>query len=204
MRYVAMIFGVSVWSVATTGLAGHDATGDWGASAAGSGYSVYADVVDVEPLIERHTLTRPRQECSVVSYRSTSHSHPRRRHYHGNHADSRGSNANGAATVFGGLIGGLVGNQFGGGNGKKALTVAGAILGASIANQASRERHDRFDAHPELCSTEIETREVEEIAGYLVRYRYHGQEFVKRMERDPGERVRVEVLVTPIAWESAG
>ncbi|MCZ6711013.1 MAG: hypothetical protein O7B25_11675, partial [Gammaproteobacteria bacterium] len=87
---------------------------------------------------------------------------------------------------------------------RKVLTVAGAILGASIANQVSRDRRDWSDSHGQRrCSTEFETREVEEIAGYLVHYRYHGQKFVKRMERDPGERVRVEVRVTPITSEPA-
>ncbi|MCZ6710681.1 MAG: glycine zipper 2TM domain-containing protein, partial [Gammaproteobacteria bacterium] len=164
MRFVAMIFGAGVWCAATTVVAGHDATSDWSASVPGSStYLVYADVVDVEPLVERHTITRPRQECSVVSYRSTSHSHPRQQHRHSDRADSRGSHASGAATVFGGLIGGLVGNQFGAGSGRKVLTVAGAILGASIANQVSRDRRDWSDSHGQRrCSTEFETREVEE------------------------------------------
>ncbi|MFP6815814.1 MAG: glycine zipper 2TM domain-containing protein [Pseudomonadales bacterium] len=206
MRFVTSIFGVVVWCAATNVAAGHDATSDWSASAPRSStYRVYADVVDVEPLVERHTITTPRQECSVVSDHSSSHSYPRYQHRHSDHADSRGSNTSGIATVVGGLIGGLVGNQFGAGSGRKALTVAGAILGASIANQASRDRRDEYaSAEPRRCSRQFETREVEEIAGYLVRYRYHGQEFVKRMEHDPGERVRVEVAVTPVAWESAG
>jgi uncharacterized protein YcfJ len=36
--------------------------------------------------------------------------------------------------IFGGILGGAIGNQFGGGSGKKVMTVAGALLGASIAN----------------------------------------------------------------------
>jgi uncharacterized protein YcfJ len=206
MRFVAMIFGVVVWCAATTVAAGHDVTSHWSASAPGSNtHLVYADVVAVEPLVERHTITKPRQ-CSVVSHRSTSYSHSRHQHRHRDYADSHGSHGSAAATFFGGLIGGLVGNQFGGGSGRKALTIGGAIVGASIANQASRDRRDWSDPHPaqHRCSTELETREVEEIAGYLVHYRYHGQKFVKRMERDPGERVRIQVQVTPITSESAG
>jgi uncharacterized protein YcfJ len=38
-------------------------------------------------------------------------------------------------TVVGAIIGGAVGNQFGGGSGKDAMTVLGAIVGADIANK---------------------------------------------------------------------
>ena len=40
------------------------------------------------------------------------------------------------------VIGGVIGHQFGGGNGKKALTVVGSLIGASVANDHSR-RHAR-------------------------------------------------------------
>ena len=43
--------------------------------------------------------------------------------------------------VFTGLlIGGAIGNQFGGGNGRDAMTVLGALGGASKAGQRKRER----------------------------------------------------------------
>ena len=38
-------------------------------------------------------------------------------------------------TVFGALLGGVIGNQFGGGKGKDAATILGAILGADFANK---------------------------------------------------------------------
>jgi uncharacterized protein YcfJ len=38
-------------------------------------------------------------------------------------------------TIFGAIIGGAIGNQFGGGKGKDAATVLGAIVGADIANK---------------------------------------------------------------------
>ena len=46
-----------------------------------------------------------------------------------------------SAEVFTGfLIGGAVGNQFGGGSGKDALTVLGAFSGADQASQRKREK----------------------------------------------------------------
>jgi len=41
---------------------------------------------------------------------------------------------NGWHTFGGALIGGVIGNQFGGGNGKDVATILGAVIGGSIAN----------------------------------------------------------------------
>ena len=38
-------------------------------------------------------------------------------------------------TIFGAIIGGAIGNQFGGGKGKDAATILGAIVGADVANK---------------------------------------------------------------------
>tara|TARA_B100000780_G_C20962143_1_gene384065 strand:- start:334 stop:753 length:420 start_codon:yes stop_codon:yes gene_type:complete len=42
-------------------------------------------------------------------------------------------------TVFGALLGGVIGNQFGGGKGKDAATILGAIVGADVANKNSKK-----------------------------------------------------------------
>jgi uncharacterized protein YcfJ len=41
-------------------------------------------------------------------------------------------------TIAGAIIGGAMGNQFGGGSGKDAMTVLGAIVGADVANRNSQ------------------------------------------------------------------
>lgn len=46
---------------------------------------------------------------------------------------------NTVATLGGALIGGLIGNQFGSGSGKKLATVAGVGAGAAIANNATKD-----------------------------------------------------------------
>jgi uncharacterized protein YcfJ len=38
-------------------------------------------------------------------------------------------------TIAGAIIGGAIGNQFGGGSGKDAMTILGAIVGADVANK---------------------------------------------------------------------
>jgi uncharacterized protein YcfJ len=46
-----------------------------------------------------------------------------------------GNKASTGDTIVGAIIGGAIGNQFGGGSGKDAMTVLGAIAGADIANK---------------------------------------------------------------------
>ena len=43
-------------------------------------------------------------------------------------------------TLFGALIGGAIGNQFGGGKGKDAATILGAIVGADVANKNTNKQ----------------------------------------------------------------
>jgi uncharacterized protein YcfJ len=47
--------------------------------------------------------------------------------------------------IIGSIIGGVIGNQFGGGHGNNVLTAAGAVLGGSIgADQARRRNPDGY------------------------------------------------------------
>lgn len=50
---------------------------------------------------------------------------------------------NTGATILGVVIGGALGNQVGGGSGRKAATVAGAVAGGVIANNATKDKHRR-------------------------------------------------------------
>lgn len=155
-------------------------------------YYVYADVIGVEPLTRIRTITSPRESCGIADP-VVAHSHAY------NHYDVHQARPNPIATLLGGVIGGLIGNQFGDGRGRTALTVAGAMAGAGIARHASAHRHDGYIAphSRRYCETTMETREVSEVVGYRVRYRYAGHEFEKRVAEHPGERVRVAVRVTP-------
>ncbi|MBB1625325.1 glycine zipper 2TM domain-containing protein [Achromobacter sp. UMC71] len=54
-------------------------------------------------------------------------------------------------TIAGGAVGGVVGNQFGGGNGKTALTVLGAVGGALAGREVERNiRQQQTVTHYEL------------------------------------------------------
>ena len=143
-----------------------------------------ARVTAVEPITRLVEVSQPRQECweERVTQRN----------------ERRGRS--GAGTVLGGLIGGAVGSRFGGGDGKVAAAVAGSVIGAAIGNryESRREREPEYYTTTETRCEVIDDRYTEErTIGYRVHYRYHGEEYVTRMDRDPGDRIRVRVSVTP-------
>ncbi|MBE4180184.1 glycine zipper 2TM domain-containing protein [Vibrio parahaemolyticus] len=51
------------------------------------------------------------------------------------------SESNGWKTLLGATIGGLVGNQFGGGTGKEVATAVGALAGAAVAQNQSNYQY---------------------------------------------------------------
>lgn len=142
----------------------------------------YAKVVRVKPLTRIVTSSVPRRECwdERVVYREP----------------GRGS---AAGTVLGGLIGGAIGNELGHHKSNKQVgAVAGALLGATIAHDVSKKPAREHYATEEVCKVYHDSVEEEQIVGYRVRYRYHGQEFVTRMDEHPGNRIKVRVSVSPV------
>lgn len=148
--------------------------------AAGVSY-IEAPVVDVTPLYEVHRVPVEREECwqEEVRHRRAGPSNP-------------------TATIVGGIIGGAVGNQFGGGSGRDAATVAGALLGASVGNDVSK-RHPRrgYTTVEERCERVRDYQEKETLSGYRVRYDVDGNVYTTRTRHDPGETLRVRVSVEP-------
>ncbi|WP_040758065.1 glycine zipper 2TM domain-containing protein [Vibrio scophthalmi] len=51
------------------------------------------------------------------------------------------SKGNGWETLLGAVVGGLVGNQFGGGSGKEVATAVGAVAGASVARNRANQSY---------------------------------------------------------------
>lgn len=92
--------------------------------------------------------------------------------------ETRRSNTGGSTgdTVLGAVIGGAIGNQFGGGSGKDAMTVLGAIVGADIANNRSNGTYQVMTGHTyeTQCRTEYTTQFVNVSNGYRVTYEWNG------------------------------
>lgn len=152
---------------------------------AGNGHD-YAKVTHVEPITRSVEVKEPREECWYETVRQRE--------------QVRGGNDR-AGLVVGGIVGGILGNQVGGGNGRKVATVAGTLLGAGVGQEMARRGDDRVRhrSHRERrCKTVYETHYEEREVGYRVHYRYHGGEYVTRMDRHPGRRIRVRVDVSPL------
>ena len=141
----------------------------------------YADVLRVDPVYDRVQTNGAHEECEDV---------PVDRHVDG-------GNNNAAGTVIGAIVGGVLGNTVGKGDGRKAATVAGAVVGGAVGhNVASQD--DRYAAVPERrCRMVQDAAEERRIVGYDVQYRYRGDVYMSRLDYDPGERVRVRVSVAP-------
>jgi uncharacterized protein YcfJ len=103
--------------------------------------------------------------------------------------------------ILGAILGGVIGNQFGGGSGRDLMTVAGAALGSSVAaDQQRKQNPDRFYASTERrCTTDTRWRQEERIIGWDVTYEYQGEIYQARMQDAPGDRIRIRVDVNPVA-----
>ena len=102
----------------------------------------------------------------------------------------------GKGAAIGAIAGGVLGHQLG--DNSNANTAAGAILGGILGHQIER-RTDNDNDQPDLDRSRC--RQVAEgrgdVQGYEVRYAYRGQEYVTRMDRDPGSRLELGRDVNP-------
>jgi uncharacterized protein YcfJ len=148
---------------------------------------IYGEVVDVDPITK--TIAGTREVCE-------DHQVERRR-------PERFGNKDG--TVVGVVVGGLLGNQIGGGNGKKLATVAGAVGGGFAGREIDR-RHvggQKYITNERVCHNENTSHE--KTVGYNVQYRAEdGQLLTQRENKKPGKRLwlgeKDVVVGYDVAW----
>ncbi len=141
----------------------------------------WAEVLDAIPVYQTVRRVEPLQECYETQV------YERR---------SRSS----TPTILGAVLGGALGHAVGHSNTNKKVGVAvGAILGGSIGRDIGRRQHHGGHRTKTQCDLVEQVREEERLVGYDVRYQYNGQVYATRMDRDPGERIRVRVRVTPVS-----
>ncbi len=142
-----------------------------------------ASVVDVEEVQRTYTVRKPVEKCWTETVRVEK---------------AGGGDGSFTNEIVGGLLGGVIGNQFGGGSGKDIATVGGAVLGASVAHDLEEKRPSSSHYEEvERCETTYSKERRTEIDYYLVTYSYGGQNFRTRMKSDPGSSIPVRVQVTP-------
>lgn len=103
--------------------------------------------------------------------------------------DSNGSALN-AGTAIGAVAGGVIGHQIGSGRGNTAATVGGALLGGLLGNRVHNNREDNSGDY-DMGRCRVLAAQGASPAGYDVRYEYHGQEYVARLDHDPGRFVKL-------------
>jgi uncharacterized protein YcfJ len=165
----SMVMGIVIGGAAATavgGMAGYEVLNKQPA---------YADVLKAEPVYK--TIKIPHQECNdeLVVHKAPVKDQERV-----------------AGTAIGAVLGGLIGNQFGGGNGKTLTTVGGAVAGGYAGNQVQKGMQDRDvqTSKETHCKTVYENHK--QSAGYKVTYRLGKQEGVVQMDHDPGTRIPVK------------
>lgn len=151
----------------------------------------YARVTQVNPVYDTIERRIPREQCWVETVREE-------RPQYTNHSAT--------GTLLGGLIGGAVGHAVGHGkNNKKIGAVVGTVLGMSIAHDATRHQrretsHYRNASYRDVerCETRYEVKTEQVLNGYDVEYKYRGRLYNTFMDRQPGDKIKVAVQVTPL------
>ncbi|MNJ08462.1 hypothetical protein D3C77_25730 [compost metagenome] len=135
----------------------------------------YAEVVAVQPV--KQTVKTPREVCKDVTV--TRQAPVKDQHQI-------------AGTVLGAVAGGLLGNQIGGGTGKKIATVAGAVGGGYAGNkvQEGMQERDTYTTTQTRCNTVNDLSE--KVVGYDVKYSIGDKIGQVRMDRDPGSQIPLD------------
>jgi uncharacterized protein YcfJ len=172
----SMMVGIVAGAVAVTAVGGF------------AGYKAmkspdYADVISATEVTKK--IRTPRELCSDVA---VTHQAPVKDEHRI------------AGTAIGAVLGGVVGNQIGGGKGKTLATVAGAAGGGYAGNQVQKnlQESDQVTQTERRCKTVYDTST--QTLGYDVTYRLGDQQGVVRMDHNPGARIPVEdgqLVVTP-------
>jgi outer membrane lipoprotein SlyB len=96
--------------------------------------------------------------------------------------------ATGIGAVAGGLLGGVVGHQMGGGNGKKAMTAIGAVGGGLAGNEIEKQQRSTTSYQHTIRMADGSTRRIMRTQSLAV-----------------GQRVHVDgEQVTPMAADQSG
>ncbi|UYZ84538.1 glycine zipper 2TM domain-containing protein [Entomomonas sp. E2T0] len=137
--------------------------------------SNYAKVIAITPVTK--TVKTPQQNCRNVT---VTHQQPVKDEYRL------------IGTVAGAAIGGVLGNQVGGGNGKKVATVVGTVGGGLAGNkvQEHMQNNSTYTTTEKQCETTYES--TEKPAGYEVKYSLNGTDHDIHMDYDPGSTIPVD------------
>lgn len=100
-----------------------------------------------------------------------------------------------AGTAIGAVVGGVLGNQVGGGRGRDLATVAGAVGGGIAGRKIQENQQDSrtVSSVEQRCSTVKDSSGSGAIVSYDIVYQYAGESHKARVADDPGERIALPV-----------
>lgn len=130
----------------------------------------FVDVVDVQPVKE------PGSDEEVCQNVTVTHKAPVKDQHQI------------AGTATGAVIGGVLGHQVGGGNGKKVATAAGAVVGGIIGKnvQANHQAKQTYQTTERQCRV---SRGEDQVTGYDVTYTVDGESATVFMDYKPGKQL---------------
>jgi uncharacterized protein YcfJ len=189
-RLVVSALNLSIGAVLAFGLSAcnRDANADGGVDATtqqapAQDAPAYARVVSVTPV--HQAASAPRQECrdEVVTQRAPV-------------KDTHQI----AGTAIGAVVGGLLGNQVGGGKGRTLATVAGAAGGGYAGHeiQKNHQENNTVQSVQKHCTT-VNDNAGDRVVAYDVSYEYKGVTRTVRMDHDPGDKLQVQEGVVAVS-----
>jgi len=140
-----------------------------------------AKVLSVQAVYKDYSESVPYQYCEKKKFWSN-----------GNSGDTTTQELKGA------LLGGVIGNQFGGGSGKDAMTIFGALLGSSMAKDDAREsnRGNSGYYYRDVCETRYKKNYESVVSHYRVKYEYNGNISYGSTRYKPNGHVKIRVSST--------
>lgn len=109
-----------------------------------------------------------------------------------------------ASALVGGVVGAVLGSKIGNGTGSYAAAAIGSVVGSMAGRQIYEQRQRENATHTGtvlVCDPEpVRDHDPDSgsagIGGYDVTYEYNGRQYTRRMDYNPGDRIRVRVEVT--------
>lgn len=173
----------------------------------GEGYFDYARVIRVDPVLDEdyRSSSYAGRRChdSTTAGRYESDGYTRGYDDYGRRPRAGEAGRN-VATIAGGIVGAVLGSKVGGGSGRYAATAVGSMLGG----MAGREIYEQNQQNRYIRGGTVRVCEPEPVRGgyssysgrasaYDVTYEYNGRRYTRRMDFNPGDRIRVRVDVMP-------
>jgi uncharacterized protein YcfJ len=147
----------------------------------GRTFEDYAHVREVDPQYERVNV--PRKECYTEYVPQT-------------HYERRGGRSL-IGPLIGGVAGGIIGAQVGSGDGKVAAAAVGAGVGAIVGDRLSDRGQVPVHSEREVRRCRMVDDWESRLSGYRVVYEYAGHVYTTVLPYDPGNRLAVNVSVSP-------